>query len=387
MKKFFRRHFLAAFVETVILILGTVIAYFFIFKVVHYESPYEGYRKNGSDQIVTVASAIGMVEDGEMVDGADKHGLSKLLIDVYNREISYGTAILISIYVFSGLVAGVICLAAGVGFPFAWRKRGALVDRLDRALESRGLLDREVHYDYWWNDWTYKGETLSGAILWLVYPVLLIIAGVWGILLPVVIAVNVVFAVVVLIMRPIKFAILNIGDRMRKRKGNVCSLSADGSFFRVEQDQKNGLYFRQYWNAVAAKRIMEKDMKGKDFSEHDAENYILYGNEEQHDRYEFNRRWNRVKALFDGDLRGRDMRIREGNYCPVDVQDKGEKGTYLLELVSGGTVMEGTLMSLHCEANYFLMCQILEFDKEKKCFAIGDWNRWKEKQKNSAKAV
>ena len=62
----------------------------------------------------------------------------------------------------------------------------------------------------------------------------------------------------------------------------------DNGLFLVTGDKhpKRGLYFRGYWNAVVARRIMELDERVFAFREDDVDDTIKYGDEHLHKNYE-----------------------------------------------------------------------------------------------------
>lgn len=395
MKIFMKRRFMVAFMEGVALLVGTIITYLCMSHLFHIESQYDSYRADGVEQTVTVASALGFVEDGEVATEDDISSFESFLIKkgivapqtiltVYNKEISYRTAKFITYYVFIGFVAGIICLAGGIGFPFRWRRRGTLMDKFDKMLVDYRSPTR---YDWVLERYRYEGETFSGVV-WLLFCFLLwFVAALWGLLLPLIIVLNIVIAIITIILRLVKFVILNIKLKKQRKKREkqtekkTCSLVVDGSYFRAEQDQNHeiGLYLRQYWNAVIARRIMELEFYGRGgaFSEDDAKNYIMYGDEELHDYYEFNRRWRKITTCFDKELHIRDKRMKESCYRPVTQQTDEEANKCSLALFYENTCTEGTTVQMQNEKNFSLLCAVLEFDRNGKIFEMTDWKRWK----------
>lgn len=396
MKTFIKRHLITALMETVTLLAGTILVYLFMTYLIRYESRYDVYRENGTEQTVTIASALDIVEDGEIAAEEDIAGFAKTvflktgivapetLLNFYNKEISYRTAKLIPYCMLGAIVGGFICFAAGIGLPFRWRRHTALMDKFDEICSVDK--DSPRHYDRYLNDWVRDGEMLSRFLWGTVSFLLLFVAGIWGGLLPLIIVLNVVIAIAAIIIRLVKFVILNIREKEQRKKREkqtekkTCTLVVDGSYFRVEQDQNKdvGLYLRQYWNAVIAKRIMVLELKGRGgaFSGDDAKNYILYGNEEVHDRYEFNRHWQKIKTCFDKERRIKEKQIEQGEYRPVFPVTDGQD-VHSLALFLGDSCMDGTTVTIQNEKNFSLLCAVLQFDKRGETFEMGDWDRLK----------
>lgn len=124
--------------------------------------------------------------------------------------------------------------------------------------------------------------------------------------MPLFIIVNFIVGIVMLICRIVGVKTTDSTSKAKIKQAagtsgsEVYRIIVDNGLFMVTGDKQpnRGIYFRKYWNAVVARRIMELDERVMTFRNEDVDDAIKYGDENLRKSYDMNCAINNIVLFF-----------------------------------------------------------------------------------------
>lgn len=362
----------------------------------HYETPYDKYQQINSTQVVRLANAMGINEDGEIIDSAGlaqfTNKLLKIppieypnwLVDIFNIQIGYTEAKFIYSYPFIGALSGLLCLIFGIGKPFAWFRGFDLCKACDDIFVNKNF----VYVDGYGREHGYVGEGRS-AMAWLGMVILMLICSqIYGALLLLIIAIDIIFGIISIV---ISIVLHNVNNKIDKVNQNTDNLkyfkSTENGFYivRNNHDASETMYFKRYWNSVIVERLMECDLAGRSFQSSDAEETIKYGDEKVHSRYEMNAISQGFATVLNKEKATRTEELRIALNHGVYVTNHNYDGYRISLKYPNTTGTEYGYLIMHNPNNALMMMSIFTRDAKEEDFGVSDWNWWAKLDKNNYK--
>ena len=385
------KNLITALMQLVILIVALVITSFAIPKVIGDDNRFDKYIADGSKQTVTVASALDLVKDGETAKYTDMSGepekicskvtfLQKPAEKVLNRQISFKQAKYVSCYWITAIIAGVLCWIFAAGFPFRIGRKGKNVfGAVYNKFSNVVLMEDRRTFEEFEVD---MGMTIWGPLWIILLALRMTCAIIWGLILPLVIIANVILGLLLIIGRTVVISIRGAADetkrlsRAKQTDKVTFSLYPMGRYFRIEQDQDHsrGLAARNYWNAVAVKRIFECEAENRKFADDDAEDYLRYGDTDKQKFYETYRLLNRIKNTFNAETKDKNALIaaayKEDGY---EYRFIYETNMYHVFMVGGEKADKLCHAEFASDFNTALLLDVLEHDRNGTMYTENDY--------------
>ncbi|MGN0675469.1 MAG: hypothetical protein ACI4KG_06940 [Oscillospiraceae bacterium] len=368
-------------------------------KLFGYESPYNDFKDKYPDTVITVSSAIGAVPDGTILtpeEAAEKVGhfifgkksdkkipmpIAKLLC----IEIGEFTAKVIRLYPFIVFFMGLFCLAFGIGLPSSLYRHVDPARRLDDLIVNKNF----GYYNEKDQFMGYLGQDRADTAKFIVGLIVFIFVYIWSIFLPLFIVLNFAVGVVMSLLRLLGISVSDSAAKSERKRAagksgkDTYRIIADSGLFMVAGDKhpNRTLYFRQYWNAVIAKRIMERDVDIQPFTSSDAQEVIQYGDENEHERYETSRRINKSRLLTSSSAKAAaaslENDVKSMNYTFSRVR----RGSHICEYI----IMfknSDKYMLFRIPLNISLITAVMHQDAAGEDFGVREWNIWARKNDN-----
>lgn len=382
----------SAILETIVLVVSILIV-MLCAKLFKYESPYLNYAENHPNGVITVGEAMGYVSDGvtspeEAAKEAASHIIffrktGKALPLAIGKflciEVGERTARVLEMYSFIAFVASILCLIFGVTLPCS------LYRHLDpaKAIDEAVIDKRHVYVNDMGIEYGHVGETRAGILKILLFFLMLFIANVWCSVLPVIIIVNFTIGIIMAILRLVG---INASNSLAKNKikqaagkdgKDTYRIIVENGHFAVAGDvhPNRKIYFRQYWNAVIAKRIFELDRDGIPYMDDDAMDTITYGDEDLHKRFETSRKMDRAKIMTSPTAKETAKKIEDeiksADYVYTFVSRGAVKGEYMIM-----SKFSGKYMLFRRALNCSLMLAVMKSDAAGEDFDMIAYNRW-----------
>ncbi len=352
------KNIVTALMQFVILVIALVIVTFAIPKIAGNDDRYDKYIAENSKQIVTVGSAFGVVKDGEKasytdIDNSLKNIFSKVtplqkpVNKILNRQISFKQAKYFEYYWLTALISGVLCWIFAAGFPFRIGRKGFNVfGSVYNNFSKVVLLEDEMTREEYEVD---LGMTIWGPLWIILIALRATFAITWGFILPFVIAANLAIGIIRIVGNVIIVSVRGAAATAKRHSlsqkldKTTFSIYPEGGYFRVEQDQDNGqgVYVKNYWNAVAAKALFESEAGNKSFSKEDSEENILRGD---------------IKAIITASLKN-----KEGGY---EYRFIADSELYHVYMVGDETAENLSHKDLKIDFNAAMLLDLLDFDRK-----------------------
>lgn len=362
-------------------------------KLFKYESPYNDFKEKYPDTVITVSSAIGAVPDGTILtpeEAAEKVGhyifgkksdkkipmpIAKLLC----IEVGEFTAKVIRMYLFVDLIAGLLCLIFGIGLPCSLYRHLDPASAIDDALINKNF----VYVNEEGRRMGYVGEDRADTVNFILAVLMLVVSCIWSFFLPLFIITNLAAGIVMALLRILGITMSDSAAKTERKLAagksgkDTYRIIADSGLFMVAGDKhpNRTLYFQQYWNAVIAQRIMERDGQIKPFTPDDARETIQYGDENEHERYETSRRINRSKLLTSPSARAAAARLENDIKSMNYTYSRVRRGSHICEYI----VMfnnSDKYMLFRIPLNASLMNAVMRHDAVGEDFDVREWNIW-----------
>ncbi len=375
-----------AILETIVLFAAIGLT-FILAVILKYDNPYNDFRKNNPDTVVTVASAAGMTADGSLVTQADvsqQLGIANapdFVVDFLNQEVGMFKAKVLNVYTFVAVISGLLCLIFGVGFPFAMFRRGVSPGQYFRELLVNENL---VYVDRYGMEYGNVGEKRAFLLTVVSWTAMLALAVAWGFLLPLFIPLNLAFAVLLVLLQIVLSLLSNstkkltskIGLFGKKGKEKYNILVHYG--FYVVAGTKNSdrmLYFNKFENALAVYYIMQCEEQGRTFNRDDATKAIRYDHEKLHMRLIIAGLTQGLVQLIIKKLSQEEQKL----HVAVD-QRKYRFGITTSSGDSKGCIIKyndyDSYMPFRKNENYAFAVYVMHLDSEKKILDADSWNKW-----------
>lgn len=378
------KNIVTALMQFVILVIALVIVTFAIPKIAGNDDRYDKYIAENSKQTVTVGSAFGVVKDGEKasytdIDNSLKNIFSKVtplqkpVNKILNRQISFKQAKYFEYYWLTALISGVLCWIFAAGFPFRIGRKGFNVfGSVYNNFSKVVLLEDEMTREEYEVD---LGMTIWGPLWIILIALRATFAITWGFILPFVIAANLAIGVIRIVGNVIIVSVRGAAATAKRHSlsqkldKTTFSIYPEGGYFRVEQDQDNGqgVYVKNYWNAVAAKALFESEAGNKSFSKEDSEENILRGDIKEKKFYETYRLLSRIKGLFNNDIKSKkaiitaSLKNKEGGY---EYRFIADSELYHVYMVGDEKAENLSHKDLKIDFNAAMLLDLLDFDRK-----------------------
>lgn len=378
------KSFIAAITETFALFLSIGIV-FIIIGFSKWSLPYSGFRKENPDTVITVASAMGVVDNGEEFIASDSQdAVPKIIVDFMNREISVFKANVISLYPIISFVSAIVCYIFGIGWPIAKFRKFSVWDLYDDKIHNytQWYAKEENGYGHW--ETVDIGDVGGCITAILAFFLKLYVTFFWGIMLPIFIPMNIVWGTICLIFQLIGIALFgNAPSKKRrlgkgeKRKENY-NIFVEYCHFVVGGDmhKKRRVYFNKYENAVIVQRILQCEEKGVEFAYEDAKATIQVINPELDLKYalkafiqslttKLSKKKKRIRNSIYTDIRHKNY------FCGTTICDNERK--YIFKYKNNDNYI---LFDLKREINMNLMMAVMSCDANEEEFDVAQWNKW-----------
>lgn len=381
-----------AILEAIVLFVSIGLV-FLAARLFGYESPYNDFKEKYPDTVITVSSAIGAVPDGTILtpeEASEKVGkyifgkksdikipmpIAKLLC----VEIGEFPAKVIRLYLFIDLVAGLLCLIFGIGLPCSLYRHLDPAAAIDDALINRNF----VYVNEEGKSMGYVGQDRADTVNLILAFLMLGVSCVWCLFLPLFILTNLAAGIIMALLRLLGITMSDSAAKTERKLAagksgkDTYRIIADSGLFMVAGDKhpNRTLYFRQYWNAVIAQRIMERDGEIKPFTPDDARDTIQYGDENEHERFETSRRINRSKLLTSPSAKAAAARLENDVKTMNYTYSRVRRGSHICEYI----VMfnnSDKYMLFRIPLNASLMNTVMRYDAADEVFDVREWNVW-----------
>lgn len=375
----------SALLETIVLVVS-VFAVMLCLKLLKYESPYTDHSITAgaalnfiSEETVTPEAAAS--EAAKKIFGKDTEktlptAVGKLLC----TEVDGNTANVLEFYPFIVFIESILCLIFGITLPCSLYRHIDPAKSIDEALISKNL----VYADSDGRTYGHVGETRAGILKLLLLMLMLAITNIVCTFLPVIIIINFTVGIIMAILRLVG---IKVSDSVSKAEIKQASggsgkdkyrIIVDNGLFAVTGDvhPNRRMYFRQYWNAVIARRILECDRDGTAYSSEDAKNTIVYGDEDLHKAFETSRRMNRLRIAFSPSAKAKakniDSELKNKAFRCCNIVRNGAVCEYIM--MSG---YDSNYMIFRTAANCAFMQYLLNVDAKGEDLDMIAWNCWR----------
>lgn len=381
----------SAILETIVLVVSIFLVMLCV-KLFKYESPYANFSETHPNSVITLGEAIGFLSDGTTSPEAAAAEAAKHLFGTNTEktlplpiakilctEIGERTARVLEFYSFIVFLESILCLIFGITLPCS------LYRHLDPAKAiNDSLIDKNrVYVDEYGRTYGNVGETRAGILKILLLLLMLFAANIWCFFLPVFIVVNFTVGIIMAVLRLVG---INVSNSSAKAEINQAAgtngkdtyrIIVENGLFAVSGDvhPNRRLYFKQYWNAVIAKRLFELDRDGQPFTNDDAKEMIVYGDEDLHKRFETNLKMDKAKIMTSPAAKETAKKIENeistADYVYTFVARGAVKGEYMIMSKASGKYMLFR-RALNCS----LMLAVMKSDAAGEDFDMIAYGRW-----------
>lgn len=382
----------SAILEAIVLLVSIGLV-FLGAKLFKYESPYNDFKEKYPDTVITVSSAIGAVPDGTIMTPEEaaeevsqyifgKKSQKKIPLPIAKllcTEIGEFTAKVIRLYPFVNFVAGLLCLIFGIGLPCSLYRHLDPARAIDDALINKNF----VYVNEEGKSMGYVGADRADTVNFILAVLMLGISCIWSFFLPLFIVMNLVIGIAMGILRLLGISMSDSAAKSERKKAagkpgrDTYRIITDSGLFMVAGDKHPNrvLYFRQYWNAVIAQRIMERDGQIQPFTPNDAQDTIQYGDEDEHARYETSRRINRSRLMTSPSAKAAAARLENDIKTMNYTYSRVRRGSHICEYIIMFNNSDKYMLfriPLNCSLMNAVMCR----DAAGEVFDVPEWNVW-----------
>lgn len=382
----------SAILETIVLVVSIFLV-MLCAKLFKYESPYLNYAETHPNGVITVGEAMGYVSDGvtspeEAAREAASHiiffrktgkPLPLFIGKIFCVEIGERTARVLEFYPFIVFLASILCLIFGITLPCS------LYRHLDpaKAINDSVIDKNRVYVDEHGRTYGNVGETRAGILKILLFLLMLFAANIWCFFLPVFIIVNFTVGIIMAVLRLVGINASNSAAKAKidhtagKDGKDTYRIIVENGLFAVSGDvhPNRRIYFKQYWNAVIAKRLFELDRDGLPFTNDDAKEMIVYGDEDLHKRFETNLKMDRAKLMTSPTAKEAAKKledeVKNADYVYTFVARGAVKGEYMIM-----SKFSGRYMLFRRALNCSLMLAVMKSDAAGEDFDMIAYGRW-----------
>lgn len=382
----------SAILETIVLVVSIFLV-MLCAKLFKYESPYLNYAETHPNGVITVGEAMGYVSDGvtspeEAAREAASHiiffrktgkPLPLFIGKIFCVEIGERTARVLEFYPFIVFLASILCLIFGITLPCS------LYRHLDpaKAINDSVIDKNRVYVDEHGRTYGNVGETRAGILKILLFLLMLFAANIWCFFLPVFIIVNFTVGIIMAVLRLVGINASNSAakakiDKTAGKDGkDTYRIIVENGLFAVSGDvhPNRRIYFKQYWNAVIAKRLFELDRDGLPFTNDDAKEMIVYGDEDLHKRFETSLKMDKAKLMTSPTAKEAAKKledeIKNADYVYTFVARGAVKGEYMIM-----SRFSGRYMLFRRALNCSLMLAVMKSDAAGEDFDMIAYGRW-----------
>lgn len=381
----------SAILETIVLVVSIFLVMLCV-KLFKYESPFENFKETHPNSVITLGEAMGCLSDGTTspetaAEEAARHifgtktekTLPLPIGKILCIEVGERTAMVLEFYPFIVFLASILCLIFGITLPCS------IYRHLDPAKAiNDSIIDKNLVYvDECGITYGNVGETCADILKILLLLLMLFVANIWCFFLPVFIIVNFTVGIIMAILRLVGINASNSAakakiDKTAGKDGkDTYRIIVENGLFAVSGDvhPNRRLYFKQYWNAVIAKRLFELDRDGLPFTNDDAKEMIVYGDEDLHKRFETNRKMNKAKIMTSPTAKEAaqklDDEIKSADYVYTFVARGAVKGEYIIM-----SKFSGKYMLFRRALNCSLMLAVMKSDAAGEDFDMIAYGRW-----------
>lgn len=389
----------SAILETIVLFvsIGLVFLGARLFK---YESPYKDFKEKYPDTVITVSSAIGAVPDGTKMSPEEtakvvgqyifgKNSQKEIPLPIAKLlciEIGEFTAKVIRLYPFINFIAALLCLIFGIGLPCSLYRHHDPAGVLDEFFVNKNF----IYVNDKGQMTGYVGEDRSETVQFILAVLMLIISCIWTIFLPLFIVANFIIGIVMAIFRILRIVFSDSAAKAERKHAagksgkDTYRIIVDNGLFMVAGDKhpNRALYFRQYWNAVIAQRVMERDGQIQPFNPTDARETIQYGDEAKHKRYETSRRMNKARLLTSPSAKSAAARLEKDIESMNYTYSRVRRGSHICEYIIMFNNSDKYMLfriPLNCSLINAVMCR----DANGEDFGVSEWNVWARTNENA----
>lgn len=376
----------SAFLETIVLIVSILIVMLGV-RIFKYESPYVNYSETHPNSVITIGQATGYVSEGvtspeKAASEVAKKFLGKntdkslpLAVGKFLcTEVSENTAKVLEFYSLIVFLESILCVIFGITLPCSLYRRTGISKKIADA-----IVDKRYVYVEDGITFGHVGEGLSDILRVLLFFAVLFVTIVWCTFMPLVIAVNCVVGVIALLLRA--FGLTGseserADEEEQTDAEEVYRLTVEYGHFAVTGSvhPNRRFYFKQYRNAVIAKRIFELDRDHNIFQSKAANETVYNCNEDERRKFE--------KALEKNIGK---MRSKSDKKRAADIENIITNNTYTFTKAAADGMEDEFLFLLPNSSNYMmlryshnssLLHTIMKCDSEGREFAPADWENW-----------
>lgn len=382
----------SALLETIVLVVSIFLV-MLCAKLLKFESDFDNYSELYPDRAITVGNAMGYFPEGtaptpdeaseilgQRFFGEDSgKKFPAPIAKFFCIEVSENTAKVLELYYFIVFIESILCLIFGITLPCSLYRHIDPAKSINNFFVNKNL----VYEDEYGATYGHVGETRAGIVKVLLLLLMLFVANIWCTFMPLFIIVNFIVGIVMLICRivGVKAADSTSKAKIKQASGTsgseVYRIIVDNGLFMVTGDKhpNRGIYFRKYWNAVVARRIMELDERVMTFRNEDVDDAIKYGDENLRKSYDMNCAINNILLFFKPSAGKKAARIKN------EVKNK----SYTFARVRRGTTLYEYMIISKCSGKYLLirvpsncslMHAVLDCDAKGEVFEMLAWNRW-----------
>lgn len=377
----------SALLEAIVLAVSVIIV-MLCAKLFNFESD----LANHAGSPITVGEAMGYTSDGtdtpeaaaeeaaQKIFGADTEktlpsAVGKLLC----TEVGEKTAKVLELYPFIVFIESILCLIFGITLPCSLYRHIDPAKSIDDAIVNKNL----VYEDGYGRSYGYVGETRAGILKIIVFLLMLIITNIVCNFLPVIIIINFALGIIMAILRLVGIKASDSASKSKIKQAAGGSgkdkyrIIVDNGLFAVSGDvhPHRRMYFRQYWNAVIAQRILECDRDGTAYDTEDAKDTITYGDEGLHESFETSRRMNKARLAFSPKAKSKadaiDSELKKIGFRCCNIDRNGVKCEYIMK--SG---YDSNYMIFRIAVNCAFMQYLLRIDAKGEDLDMIAWNCW-----------
>lgn len=390
----------SAILETIVLAVSILLV-LLCAKLLKFESTYDNYSEKYPDRVITVGNAMEYFPEGTTPTpeeasvilgqkwlGKDSGKTVPIPIaKIFCIKVGEKTAKVLELYYFIVFVESILCLIFGITLPCSLYRH---VDPA-KAINNFFIDENYVYEDSDGMTYGHVGETRAGIVNLLLLLLMLSVATIWCTFMPLLILINFTVGIIMLICRlaGVKASNASAKAKIKAEEGKSGSdtyrIVVDKGLFMVSGDKHpdRGLYFKEYWNAVTARRLMELDERVFTFNADDAKETIIYGDENLHKNFQISQAMSLFGLLFSP----------SGRKKSAAIETEIENNSYTFtRFRRGDKLYEYIIKSKRCEKyalirlpmNCSLMHAIMACDAKGEEFDAIAWNRWN-RQSDSSK--
>ncbi len=389
------KFFITGIFKVLVLIISIAIVYFsakYGFKV---STDWEKNELNGTEQNITIGSALKYCKNGENVDKkVIAESIRKTIFvelpipdfvcDFLDQKITtWYWSFYFEYYWYISMLAGLLCLILGVGQPFALYRNNNMVSRMCAAIDNKLIDKNYVLVDQYDIEHGHPGEGASMIVKFIILYLMAMLAALYGCVMIFTLIFDAVMTVLSIIFRISVFFISSalFNSELKKEKARkdiiAVSLYVENGLFKVEKNSTGEcLFYKCYWNAVIAKRVLSCDIHNTSFKAKDAEETIQFGDEKKHAFFERMRLWDRIKSRFNSNKRNKNLEIcdsiEHGN-CITRMDSGSDTGSYIMEYTNNNMLSSIRFMVLE---NIALLHAVRRKDITNDIFEDYDWNKY-----------